>query len=317
MNPRSFTGVVIVLFTSILGCATGTAPIYQDSLVTIRIEPNPAAKAATPGELDARAVTKDQLSAALRGLVARKKDSVLQYVVGSRQIGAVFPEEQISLLSGELLKGCMKAGAEERVAFQLWRTSAKGFRDETTGALYLRGQLLYISVDKFRVPARMSYEAAEVGSGKDFELLFDPADAVVEQQQSFATRWFGGHRPEVTIDLQRVSTLSNKPVSISPGAVGATGAAGVLPSAPRQEVSTQMPGSLQPARDARSVETLQQQIKVLTEANEKLMKGSSQTQEELNRLRQELVETKQLLADKVLELNRLNSKPGGANKEKP
>jgi len=66
------------------------------------------------------------------------------------------------------------------------------------------------------------------------------------------------------------------------------------------------------------VEALQQQVKDLAESNEALRaklkqaqegQGSSQAMnEELARLRQEIAETKQLLADKVLELNRLKKK---------
>jgi hypothetical protein len=58
-------------------------------------------------------------------------------------------------------------------------------------------------------------------------------------------------------------------------------------------------------------QSLQSQITELTESNQKLMKASSVQEEELSRLRRELADTKQALADKVIELNRLKSKSKG------
>lgn len=60
----------------------------------------------------------------------------------------------------------------------------------------------------------------------------------------------------------------------------------------------------------------------MTESNQELraklreFQNRQDQSEELDRLRQELAETKQVLADKVLELNRVKSKASGGAKEK-
>jgi uncharacterized coiled-coil DUF342 family protein len=83
-----------------------------------------------------------------------------------------------------------------------------------------------------------------------------------------------------------------------------------------------------PVSSAVSMEALQRQIKELTESNfdlraklKALQEQRAQVQdrsaaasEELTRLRQELTEIKQLLADQLLELNRLKSKSGETGK---
>jgi len=65
----------------------------------------------------------------------------------------------------------------------------------------------------------------------------------------------------------------------------------------------------QAASESETIRLLQQKITQLTETNQELMKSSSGKEEELAKLRQDLAEVKQALADKVLELDRLKSKP--------
>jgi DNA repair exonuclease SbcCD ATPase subunit len=270
-------------------------PIYQDSFLTVSLEPNPAGDGQAQMGKDAQAISNQQLAATLRGLYARKNAGFLQSVIGS-QPELVFRENELSLVARELQKGLRQASPRERVAFQLWRPRGKG-REETSGAIYLRGSLLYMTLAKFRSPDFVTYKDAEYGSGTDFELLYEPSDAVVHRQQGFASRWLGGDSTEVIVDVQKVS-----------GSMETT-------TAP-------------PVPATVTVEALQQQIKVLTESNqdlraklkefqerrEQFQDRSSATSEELTRLRQELAELKQLLADKVLELNRLKGKSGETGK---
>jgi len=146
----------------------------------------------------------------------------------------------------------------------------------------------------------MSYEGAEGGSGKEVDLLFEPAAAVVERQKGFTSRWLGGDTPEVIIDLQqlissRATVVSSMPISQSQDSSlsSPTPVVGIPRATDKQE---------------RTVESLQRQIDELTISNQTLVKAAGTSQEELERLRQELAETKQALADKVLELNRIKSR---------
>jgi len=290
--------VVVFLVVTMAGCMSWprtATPIYQDSFLTVSLEPNPAANGSSQAGRDLKTIATEQFAATLRGLYARKKAGFLQSVIGS-QPELVFREDELSLVARELQKGLRQASPQERVAFQLWRPRGKG-REETSGAIYLRGSLLYVTLAKFRSPDFVTYRDAEYGSGTDFELLYEPSDAVVHRQQGFASRWLGADPTEVIVDVQKVSGSMEK---------------------------TAAP----PAPTAVTVESLQQQIKALTESNQDLLAKLKELQErrdqfqgrsttaldEVSRLRQELAELKQLLADKVLELNRLKVKSGETGK---
>src|SRR6266571_1935303 len=182
--------IVLILFGGLAGCMMfqpARAPIYQDGSLIVSLEPNPAGTVSSQAGRDQHAISAEQLAATLRGLYVQKKVGFLQSVVGA-QPETVFSEKELSLVARELQKGLRQASPQERVAFQLWRPRGKG-REETSGAIYLRGSLLYMTLAKFRSPDFVTYKDAEYGSGTDFELLYEPSDAVVHRQQGFASRW--------------------------------------------------------------------------------------------------------------------------------
>jgi hypothetical protein len=294
--------IMVVLFM-VADCASRITPIYEDSSLSIRLEPNPAGSSDASSIGNARLPRPEDFAGVLRGFYAQKKQGLFEYVIGGSRTQPVFPEENLPVLASELLKGLRSAQANERVAFLVWRTGKKGLRDETSGAMYVRGNILIVSVDKFRVPQRMSYDGAEGGSGKDFDLLFEPADAIVDRQKGFVKSLLGSDTPTVMLDLNRLfgtgpaedkaqtsTTAANIPLqrAAAPASPG---------SVPRQTLS-----------ESETLGLLQRKITQLTETNQELVKSSSGKEEELAKLRQELAEVKQALADKVLELDRLKSK---------
>lgn len=311
MRFRGRVSVVVMLILAMSGCVFGTRtapPIYQDDFLTVRLEPNPAGDGQVREEKGAQAITAQQLADALRGLYVRKKTGFLQSVIGTPS-ELVFREDELPLVAGELQKGLRQALPQERVAFQLWRPRGRG-REETSGSVYLRGKLLYATLTKFHVPNLVTYKDAEYGSGTDFELLYEPSEAVVPRQKGAVAGWLGADSTEVIIDLQRIagSSISPTPVQSVPSPPVA---------APPKSETTTAP-QMAPASPPVTVEVLQQQVKDLAESNEALRAKLKQAQEgrepsqsvteELVRLRQELAETKQLLGEKVLELNRLKKK---------
>jgi hypothetical protein len=304
--------IILTLIFVVAGCASRQSLVYEDPSLQIGIEPDPAA-AGQPSAVGQTKLTPEQFEVVLRGFSAHKKQGLFDYVIGS-QIQPIFPQETLSLFANEALKGLRLAQPGERVAFQVWRTGKKGLRDETSGSLALRGSLLYLKVDKFRVPERISYEGAEGGSGKDFDLVFEPSVAVVERQEGFAGRWLKGNIPEIMVDVQQALHRLTPAVSeISELSRQSSVAAQTSATHPTSSSSPSPPASSAgPHPDAGpTFQSLQSQITELTESNQKLMKASSVQEEELSRLRRELAETKQALADKVIELNRLKSKSKG------
>jgi len=296
------------------GCASGSAPVYQDPSLLIRIEPNPAVSGQLPIGGNASSLSTDQFGGILRGAYVRKKQGLFEYVIGGSQTQPVFPEENFSIIASELLKGLRLAKPDERVAFQVWRTGKKGLRDETSGAMYLRGNLLYMSVDRFRVSQRMSYEGAEGGSGKDFDLFFEPSAAVVERQKGFSTRWLGADKSELIIDLTRLSAVAPLGISTDIRTSPVTESAlHDLPSSSAPTVEGEHPG----ASNADAFEELRRLISELTQSNQELKKALSAREAELGGVRKELAEAKQALGDQVLEVNRLKSKSKGKQPAAP
>jgi hypothetical protein len=304
--------IILILMVVVSGCASRRSTVYQDPSLLIAIEPEPA-PARQPPAIGQTKLTPEEFEAVLRGFSARKKQGLFDYVIGS-QIQPIFPQETLLLFADEALKGLRLTQPGEGVVFEVRRTAKNGLRDETSGTLALRGSLLYLKVDKFRVPERISYEGAEGGSGKDFDLLFEPSVAVVQRQEGFAGRWLKGNSPEIIVDVRqalRRLTPSISEVSESSSRHSVTEqTSAVHPTSPA--APSPPPFSAGPPPDTGlTFQSLQSQITELTESNQKLMKASSGQEEELARLRRELAETKQALADKVIELNRLKSKSKG------
>jgi hypothetical protein len=298
LTALSLQVVVLGLCLTSAGCMTGlqtTGPLYQDESLAVRIESNPAGTGQMIDGKGTQTITAQQLSGILRGLYGRRNS-------GSAQPEPVFQEEELKLVAGELSKGLRVASPQERVTFQLRRARERG-REETSGAIYLRGNLLYVNLVQFRSSGSVRFDDAEYIEKPNFELLFEPAEAVVPKEQGFVSRWVGARSPEVIVDILKVSE--------------GYASAGARPAlVPRRESSEpvrppQPPPVVAPSKtesaiapqasqssSAASVDALQRQVKELNE--------------ELVRLRQELEETKQLLADKVLELNRVQNKANGA-----
>jgi hypothetical protein len=235
-----------------------------------------------------------------------------------------FLESELPLVSREILNGLRLASAQERVSFRLLRAGKA--REETSGAIFMRGSLLYLTLTKFRFVERMAYEGAEGGSGKEIELSYEPSDALVQRQQGFTSQWLGADRAEVIVDVRKVAGSSIPAEGVSDRRTDPA-----EPARPPQPSGVAAPpkietGSAPPTPFSPTVEVLQRQVKELTDSNQELraklkdmrdrQDQSHAVNEELARLRRDLAETKQLLADKVLELNRLKNKSGGSGKGK-
>lgn len=297
----------------VAGCANWfrtEAPVYQDDFLKVWLESNPDKTGSIQGSRDAQMLTAQQLASVLKGVEGRKVTGWLKSVVDQSPQEPVFLESELPLVSRELLNGLRLASAQERVSFRLLRAGKA--REETGGAIFMRGSLLYLTLTKFRFVDRMAYEGAEGGSGKEMELSYEPSDALVQRQQGFTSQWLGADRAEVIVDVRKVAGSS-------------------IPARPPQPSGVATPpkietGSAPPTPFSPTVEALQRQVKELTDSNQELraklkekrdrQDQSQAVNEELARLRQELAETKQVLADKVLELNRLKNKSGGTGKGK-
>jgi hypothetical protein len=321
MMRRAMAWAVLALLGGLLGCALfqpAGSLIYKDDSLIVRLEPNPGGDGQAQAQKAAQAVTAQQLSASLRGLYVRRKVGLLQSIIDTPSEPA-FNEDELTLVARELLHGLQLASGQERVAFRLFRTGAKGVREETDGAVFMRGDLLYVTLTKFRYSSRVSYKDSESAGGFDFELFYEPTDAVVPVQKGVVARWLGSDQPSIVVDTRRFRD------DIAPTLPSAASEPPVATPSDVRPPSSQAQAA-PPTMDSDMVRKLQQQVKELTDANQDLQatlkvlqKELTQLQQsaqhagaaadDLTRLRQELAETKQLMADKVLELNRLKGKP--------
>ncbi|MBI5404857.1 MAG: hypothetical protein HY976_01395 [Candidatus Kerfeldbacteria bacterium] len=321
MRQRMELWSVMCLVMAVAGCMPWTRAepsIYQDDSLTVRLESNPAVEGQTQASKAAQAVTPQQLAAAFRGLYVSRKTGFAQSVIGSSS-EPVFNEGELPLVARELQHAFRLASDQERAAFRLFRVGAKGVREETDGAVSMKGSLLYVTLTKFRYSSRVSYYDAQYASGFDFELFYEPADAVVPSQKGFAARWMGSDQPSIIIDTQRFR-------DDTPPVLPAAAAEPPGPTPSNVRPATAQVRAVSPSMDSDMVQKLQQQVKELTDSNQELraklsdmrdrQDRSQAVNEERARLRQDLAEAKQLLADKVLELNRLKNKPSGTGKGK-
>jgi hypothetical protein len=320
MRRTKALAVLTLLGGGLAGCALfqpAGSLVFKDDSLTVRLETNPGGDGQAQAQKAAQAVTAQQLSASLRGLYIRKKVGFLQSIIDTPS-ESVFNEGELPLVARELYYGLELASGQQRVAFRLFRTAAKGVREETDGAVFMRGDLLYVTLTKFRYSSRVSYKDAESAGGFDFELFYEPADAVVPVQKGFAARWLGSDQPAIVIDTQRFRDDTEPALPSAAVEPPVTTPANVRPASSQVQVAP-------PSTDSGTVRKLQQQVKELTDANQDLQATLKVLQKELiqlqqsaqhagaaaddlTRLRQELAELKQLLADKVLELNRLKNK---------
>jgi hypothetical protein len=205
MAGQTKTWMVLVLLGGLAGCALfqpAGSLVYKDDSLIVRLEPSPGGDGQAQTQKAAQSVTAQQFSASLRGVYVRRKVGLLQSIIDTPS-ESIFNEGELLLVARELHHGIQLASGQERVAFRLFRTGAKGVREETDGAVFMRGELLYITLTKFRYSSRVSYKDAESAGGFDFELFYDPADAVVPIQKGFAERWLGSDQPSLIIDTQR------------------------------------------------------------------------------------------------------------------
>jgi hypothetical protein len=202
----------------LLGCAipqVPSRPIYEDPVNFVRLERDPYV-------LDEAPYTKHnhpyQISAGdleriLRGMsVKQRRISPVVWVVGEATPEQAFNEQELGLLVPKLVEALSRAQYNERITFymSLPQTSIK--RVITSGGLYLKDQRLHVILGNHRIvygiPAYgMVYDRRypmRPTAAKDFELLFQPAEAVVVEESGFFDRTFGNERDELILDLQKL-----------------------------------------------------------------------------------------------------------------
>ncbi|MCP9438393.1 MAG: hypothetical protein NNA20_00695 [Nitrospira sp.] len=219
------TGAVLMT-----GCAIPHVPsriVYEDPVNFVRLEIDKTVLPEWPqGHFSHPAMLgKEVLRAVLLGLkVQEHRIAPQQWIQGTAPIVPAFDEEEVALLSEQLAEGLEQAQYNERVTFYLSEPLAFFRRMVTSGGIYVRGKELHVILGNWKIiygiPAYgMIYDRRypmRPTAAKGFDLLFEPADAVIQQQSSLLDTLFANTKDELVIDLSKLAVSPPKTESVGP-----------------------------------------------------------------------------------------------------
>ena len=331
-NPPQFMGLgmkrafILLLAGVLAGCALfslSSRTVYQQGRTTVQIEKDPAVGGMTRQDLNTHpaAIKPTQLIKVLSGVLIRSTDGLFKAAIGSHTTaGPVFQEEELASLAPVLSQGLEQADPSERVSFTFWSATPGRRNGPLSGYLAVKDPYLIFRLKEHPIVGWQDPENPPPASL--FELDFRQ-DAYLKPGSEDERKGSYKARPTVQVDYRRyLNALQGQPAA----AVKEPVVVAPPSSVPTETRTSSVPSvvtSREPAKsDAEVVKELQRQVKELTDSNQELraklkdvrerQDQSQAVNEELARLRRDLAETKQLIADKVLELNRLKKKSGGA-----
>ncbi len=318
--------IKLALMGALTSCALVSPPgrvLYQQGRTVVLLEADPTIERQERNTHPA-VIKPEQLAVTLRGIRIRSEPGIVESLLSlAPPAEAVFTEEELAMLAPVLADGLAQAGPSECVAFNLW-SSVPGRRSSPlSGYVAVRDSYLRLGLNDHPTVGRQ--DPADQYAPKLFELEFLQPGYLLpgtEQERKGTYKM----RPAIQIDYRRY--LASLQHQTGPSVSGKEQPVTPLADTPLPSAPSGAPRRDTLPSDSEVVRDLQRQVRELTESNQELRaklkelserRDQSQAQsnasvEELARLRQELAETKQLLADKVLELNRLENKSAGTGR---
>jgi hypothetical protein len=222
--------LTLTAFLLLAGCAIPQVPfriVYEDPVNYVRLEEDKAVLPEWPqGHFSHPAtIGKEQLRAILSGLkVQEHRVAPQRWIQGEAPLVPAFEEEEVALLSAQLAEGLAQAQYNERVTFYLSQPLTFSRRTITSGGIYVQGNELHILLGNWRiiygVPAYgMIYDRRypmRPTAPKGFDLLFEPADAVIPQQSSLVDVLLANTKDELVIDMNKLEVPAEAPPPFSP-----------------------------------------------------------------------------------------------------
>lgn len=229
---RLVSGLSTVLSALVLlaGCAIPHVPsriVYEDPVNYVRLEEDSTVLPEWPqGHFSHPAVLeKEVLRTVLSSLRVQEHRIPLQrWLQGEAPLVSVFTEEELGLLSAQLVDGLAQAQYNERVTFYLSQPLTFMRRTITSGGMYVRGNELHLLLGNWRiiygVPSYgMIYDRRypmRPTAAKGFDLFFEPSAAVIAQENSFVDTLFANTKDELVIDLSKIERADPAPNSHTP-----------------------------------------------------------------------------------------------------
>jgi hypothetical protein len=226
----SSIGAVLLALCVLAGCAIPHVPsriVYEDPVNYVRLEEDNTVLPEWPqGHFSHPAVLeKELLRTILSSLkVQEHRTPPQRWLQGEAPLVPVFTEEELALLSSQLVDGLAQAQYNERVTFYLSQPLTFMRRIVTSGGIYVRGNELHLLLGNWRiiygVPAYgMIYDRRypmRPTAAKGFNLFFEPANAVLAQDSSFLDDLLANTKDELVIDLSTVNTSGPGVRSLAP-----------------------------------------------------------------------------------------------------
>lgn len=301
-NEKSLFTSLLITLAVVSACASsaGDEVLYQHGRSVVQVEADSSVKTEGPNTQPAK-IEPSQLAGILRGIRVRSEQGLIGALLSlTAPAELVFTEDEIALLAPLLSQGLAQARPDQRVAFRYWSPQVVRRDAPLIGSVAVKDSYLKFVLDEH--PTIGWQDPEDSSSPKLFELEFERPTLLRPGTETERKR---KHRQAATLQIDYRAVLKDSPMPKI-----------ASPQAPSQTVEAESPiadrpvpsrtpdptlPSMPQAPGNEVVSGLQRQIKGLADDNHVL-------RTKLRELQEQLSETKQLLADKVLELNRLKKR---------
>jgi hypothetical protein len=229
LGPFTFIFLPLPFALLILACAIPQVPsrtVYEDPVNYVRLEKDASVLPEWPPGHHSHPSTmgRERLRAILSGLKIKEHRIALQrWFQGEAPLIPAFTDEELALLSVQVHEALAQAKYNERVTFYLSQPQTSARRIITSGGIYVHGTELHVVLGNWRViygiPAYgMIYDRRypmRPTAAKDFDLIFQPSDAVISVKSSWLDDLFANARDELVVDLNKVQVPKPAPVPLS------------------------------------------------------------------------------------------------------
>ena len=212
--------VSMALTSALAGCAIPQVPsrvVYEDPVNYVRLELDSAVLEEWPvsHHTHPTILSPEKLRSVLSGLKIREhRTAVQKWIQGEASLVQAFTDEELALLSLRISEALADAKPNERVTFYMSQPQTFARRIITTGGLYIHGTELHLILGNWRIiygiPAYgMIYDQRypmRPTAAKGFDLLFDPANAVIPTESSVLDEILANSKDELIIDLSKLDS---------------------------------------------------------------------------------------------------------------
>lgn len=223
-RANTFMLILVVLLAIspvlLVGCAVPHIPsriVYEDPVNYVRLEEDADVLAEWPPTHHAHPFTIEpgKIRTILAGMkVQEHRTAPQRWFLGESPVVPAFTDEEITLLSAQLAGALAEATYHERVTFYLSQPQTFARRIITTGGLYIHGTELHFLLGNWRImygiPAyAMIYDRRypmRPTAAKGFDLLFQPAEAVIPLRNSLLDGIFANAKDELVVDLTKLES---------------------------------------------------------------------------------------------------------------